>query len=154
MAEPENFNDSLEAGEPAARFLGTWALVSFEHVLPTGARGQLFGENPKGQISYHSDGQMSAQLQVGSPKRLTGEQIVRIAPEEASEAWRGYLGYWGTFRIDARNNIVVHHVQGSSFPNWIGTEQARHFRFQEDFLILEAHSPDGISTLTWRKNAV
>jgi hypothetical protein len=147
---------SLEqhAGKPGCcePFLGSWSLISAEHVLPNGEVLKPFGDSPLGSILYQADGHMSAQVSVGNPGKLASDDPSQASVEEASEAWRTYLGYWGSFQVFAQEGIVVHSVEGSSFPNWIGTELVRHFRFDGGGrLILEAHAPSGHYTLIWQK---
>lgn len=133
-------------------FLGSWRLVSYEHALPSGEVLRPFGEAPFGLILYQADGRMSAQISTGSPARLASDDPFEATAEEAAEAWRTYFGYWGTFTVNTEQGIVVHHVEGSSFSNWIGTVQVRHFRFDgADRLILETTSSSGRWTLIWRR---
>lgn len=133
-------------------FLGSWGLVSFEHVLPSGELLKPFGDSPLGLILYQADGHMSAQVSVNSPTRFASEDTLRASAEEATEAWRTYFGYWGSFKVYPEKRVVVHRVEGSSFSNWIGTEQVRHFRFDgADRLILETQLPSGHSTLVWQR---
>jgi hypothetical protein len=48
--------------------------------------------------------------------------------------------------------VVVHRLEGSSFSNWIGTEQVRHFRFDgTDRLILSTLSSAGRWRLIWQR---
>jgi Lipocalin-like domain len=111
-----------------------------------------FGDAPTGLILYQPDGRMSAQISVGSRKKLACEDPLEASPEEAAEAWRTYFGYWGSFAVNPEKRVVVHRVEGSSFSNWIGTEQVRYFRFDEaNQLILEAQSPSGHSIVTWQR---
>jgi hypothetical protein len=141
--------DDREGSEP---FLGSWGLVSFEEVLPSGEVLKPFGDSPSGSILYQADGRMSAQVSVGSPIRFANEDPLRASAEEATAAWRTYFGYWGSFKVYAEKGVVVHRVEGSSFPNWMGTEQVRHFRFDgPNRLILETQSPSGHSTLVWQR---
>ena len=138
--------------EHAKPFLGSWALVSFEHLLSSGELLRPFGDSPSGLILYQSDGHMSVQLSVGGPAKFADDDPDRAGADEAAAAWRTYFGYWGTFKVHSDKHIVVHRVEGSSFSNWIGTEQVRHFHFSgADQLILEAQSPSGHSTLTWQR---
>ena len=105
---------------------------------------EAFRRFPLGSILYLPDGRMSAQLSVGSPARLANDDPAQASVEEAAQAWRTYLGYWGTFKVFADKGVVVHRVEGSSFPNWIGTEQVRHFRFDgSSLLILSAQFSSG-----------
>jgi hypothetical protein len=136
------------------RFLGAWSLLSCEHFPPGGTVLKPFGDFPRGLILYQAGGCMSAQLSVGSLAVLASNDSLQASVEEGFRVWREYLGYWGTFEVFPEEGIVVHRVEGSSFPNWIETEQIRHFRFDEDDrLTLEADTPAGHFKLVWRKNA-
>lgn len=152
MADAANIQLPADDREGAEPFLGSWALVSFEHRLPSGEVLRPFGDSPSGSILYQPDGHMSAQVSVGNPTRLANNDPDRASAEEATQAWRTYLGYWGSFKVFTENRVVVHRVEGSSFSNWIGTEQVRHFRFDgANRLTLEAQSPSGRYTLVWQR---
>jgi heterodisulfide reductase subunit B len=45
----------------------------------------------------------------------------RIA-EEIKTNYEGCVSYYGHYELDPENNIVIHHVEGSLFPNWEGNE--------------------------------
>jgi hypothetical protein len=101
----------------------------------------------------HSDGRMSAQLMRPGSNRFASEDWRKAAPLEKSIAWSDYFGYFGTFSIDLEKKAVVHHIQGSWFPNLIGTDQIRYFRYQDDRLILDADTEWGRVHIVWRKLA-
>ena len=135
-----------------ARFLGSWSLVSFEHILRSGEVLKPYGASPSGSILYQADGHMSAQVSVRSPARFARDDPEQASAEEAAEAGKTYFGYWGSFKVYAEKGVVVHRVEGSSFPNWTRTEQVRYFRFEGDNrLILEAQSSSGRYTLIWQR---
>lgn len=137
---------------PESLFLGSWSLVSFEEVLPSGEVLKPFGDTPLGSLIYQGDGHMSAQISVGSPAKFASDDPQEARDEEACAAWRAYFGYWGSFEVYADKRVIVHRVQGSSFSNWIGTEQVRHFRFDgANRLILETQSSSGRYTLVWQR---
>lgn len=141
-----------ESNTAESLLLGSWGLVSFEQFLPSGEVSKAFGDAPLGVILYQADGRMSAQLSVGSPTRFASDDPDLASAEEAHAAWRAYFGYWGTFRVDAEKGVVVHRVEGSSFPNWIGTEQVRQFRFEGAHrLILETKSSSGDFRAVWQR---
>jgi hypothetical protein len=141
---------SAESDE-GARFIGAWSLTSYELRLASGIVSKPFGDRPIGRILYLKSGQMSAQLMRPAPALFASADPDEAEAEEADQAWRNYVGYWGTFTVDAKAGVVTHHVEGSWFPNWIGTKQLRSFRFEGVQLILEADSPDWHATLTWRR---
>ena len=148
----ENIAAPVNDRQHIARFLGSWNLVSFEHVLPSGEAALPFGNSPVGLLVYQAEGRMSAQVSTGSPTRLSSDDSLEATVEEAAGAWRAYFGYWGCFQVCPEEGVVVHRVQGSSFPNWIGTEQPRHFRFDgANRLILATKSASGRYTLTWQR---
>lgn len=144
---------STDAGDrPSKLFVGSWGLLSFEDVLPSGEVLKPFGDSPLGLILYHADGHMSAQVSVGNPARFASEDTLRTNAAEAANAWRTYFGYWGSFKVYAEKGVVVHRVEGCSFPNWIGTEQVRHFRFDgANRLILETQSSSGHARVIWQR---
>ena len=149
-----NIGPQVNDREHIAPFLGSWDLVSFEHVLPSGEAAIPFGNSPAGLLVYQAEGRMSAQVSIGSATRLSSDDSLEVSVEEAAAAWRTYFGYWGCFKVCPEEGVVVHRVQGSSFPNWIGTEQARHFRFDgANRLILETESASGRYTLTWQRTS-
>jgi len=121
-----------DAADEAVRkqLAGEWTLVKYE----------VFGEN----------GEMSAHLmRSGRPKETPATETARVA------AYQGYLGYFGPYTVDAAKKIVVHHVAGSSLPNWLGSEQVRHYGFSADGrqLTLSLKTGDRITqTLTWERS--
>jgi len=136
------------------RLLGPWSLVAYKHVLPTGETLHPFGDHPSGMLVYQADGSMSVHISVGNPARLAGEDFRDAGAEDAAAAWRSYFGYWGTFQIHAEPQRVVHRVEGSSFANWIGTEQVRQFRFDASgCLLLETDFADGRYSLRWQRKS-
>lgn len=141
------------AGKPdeSALFIGAWSLLSYELRLPSGAVERPMGDRPLGRILYLENGQMSVHVAASGVDPLANADPGDATAEEAQGAWRKYVGYWGTFTVDARAGIVTHAVEGAWFPNWIGTNQARHYRFSGDTLTLEAHTPDWHAALVWRR---
>ncbi|WP_263354714.1 lipocalin-like domain-containing protein [Acidicapsa acidisoli] len=154
MTVDANLGLQTRGQECFKEFLGSWSLVSFEHVLSTGEVLKPFGDAPLGSILYQADGHMSAQVSALNRPELSSDDPLEASVDEVSDAWRSYLGYWGSYRVFAERRVVVHRVEGSSFPNWVGTEQIRHFHFDEsNRLILETHSLVGHFKLTWQKRA-
>lgn len=80
------------------------------------------------------------------------EQREKATTEEIVAAWRGYVGYFGTYTIDEKASTVTHHVEGASFPNFVGTNQVRHYRFEGDRLILQADIASGHGTIVYKRS--
>jgi hypothetical protein len=125
---------------------GEWTLVKYEVFTENGTTRP--GNYDIGRINY-GDHEMSAHLM------RSGRAKEAATPEAArASAFQGYLGYFGPYTIDAQTKTVVHHVVGSSLPNWIGSEQVRHYAFSSDGrqLMLSLKSGDRITqTLTWER---
>jgi hypothetical protein len=69
------------------------------------------------------------------------------APEnELRDAVTGFVAYFGTFEVDEVTHTVVHHVQASLAPSWVGTDLKRNFHFEDGNLVLTRTSPDGGSS--------
>ena len=152
MVEPANTSLPADDREHSEPFLGSWALVSFEYILASGEVSKPLGDSPTGSILYQPDGRMSAQVSIRNPTKFANDDPAGASDKEATQAWRTYLGYWGTFKVFVDKQVVVHRVEGSSFSNWIGTEQVRYFRFDgANQLILEVQSFSGRSTLVWQR---
>lgn len=127
------------------RLVGNWKLVKYEIFDEQGAARP--GSFDTGRLMYDEHGEMAAHLM------RSGRSPEAPATETArASAYQSYLGYFGPYTIDPGNHIVVHHVVGSSRPDWIGTEQIRHYGFSEDgkYLTLSLKSKERVTqTLTW-----
>ncbi|HEX3968507.1 MAG TPA: lipocalin-like domain-containing protein [Edaphobacter sp.] len=148
MAERERNTDAIRE-----KLLGSWSLVSWEEHQAAGGVSYPLGADAVGQLMYTEDGRMSAQLMRPGSPLFANEDWRQATTEDKSNAWSDYFGYFGTFSIDVDDRAVVHHIQGSWFPNLVGTEQIRHFRFDDDQLILDAETEWGKVRIVWRKVA-
>jgi hypothetical protein len=137
--------------EASKQFLGAWKLISFEVISTSGGVQKPFGEHPAGLILYQKNGHMSAQLMQPDYVPFSNPDPGEARGNEIEEAWRKYVGYWGTFVVDRDKELVTHHVEGSWFPNWVGGKQVRAFRFEENHLTLSANLPGGQARLVWER---
>jgi len=88
--------------------------------------------------------------------RLPSDDVHLATPEQAKAAFVSYNSYFGTFEVDEREGVVIHHVQGSLIPNWEGGQQRRRFTISGDTLILEpppiqAGGQTRTRRLTWQR---
>lgn len=128
-----------------SRFVGNYELIAFETLGPD---GQLVRREMTGRIMYDAAGNMAAQLMPA--KR-------QPAPEgaDATARWmanRGYTAYFGTFDVNAAEESVTHHVQGSVNLEWVGADLVRYYEFSGDILKLSLKRDGRVTgTLTWRR---
>ena len=141
-----------------AKLVGTWKLVAIEE---RDEKGKLavpldYGANPVGLLIYTADGHMAAQAMRTNRQALPSDDVHLVPAEQAKAAFTGYNGYFGTYEVIEGQNIVIHHVQGSMIPNWVGGDQRRKFTLIGDKLILEppaiqAAGAKRVRKLTWQR---
>ncbi len=112
-------------GAVRSRLLGNWKLVSYVLFDANGATRP--GNYDVGRLVYDASSEMSAHLM--SSKRPVANPTTDAA---RGEAYTTYIGYFGPFTIDDQKGTVTHHVVGSSYPHWAGTDQVRYYSFSED----------------------
>jgi hypothetical protein len=117
-------------------FVGTWELVSAEARRSDGQITYPFGRDVVGTLSYDTNGNMSMQMMRSDRPAFAVGDFQKGAPEEIKAAFKGFLSYFGTYEINEQEGTVTHHVKGSSFPNWGGSDQTRVFEFSGNRLTL------------------
>jgi hypothetical protein len=118
------------------QFSGIWQLVSFEFRLKDGIVIHPMGEGVTGVLIYDPNGFMALQLMEPDRPKFASGDWMRGTPAEVLAAFEGCMAYYGTYEVDAPKMIVVHHVQGCSFPNWVGVDREQFFKFSQDRLTL------------------
>lgn len=137
-------------------FVGAWKLVSFEFRKTDGSVIYPFGAEAKGTIIYTESGCYSAQLmRKGRPKLKSGDQM-KGTVEEIQASFQGCISYFGTYEIDHEKSLIIHHVEGSLFPNMEGTAQRRYFELSKDHLQLKTpltrlNGEKAIGILQWER---
>jgi len=126
-------------------FSGVWKLESVTIKHGTGSI-HPFGKNAKG-ILFYDDKYMSVQIMMPIDS-LTDEKKKQLKLEDLAHTLKtiGYMGYFGTYEIDAENKKIIHKVEGSITQN-SGGQEVRNYRFVNGKLILSK----GDMELTWLK---
>jgi len=136
------------ASDVAARFVGDWKLISMQSF--GNDREARAGAYDAGRLTYDEHRRMAAQLMRSNRRR-----DAPTTDAARSEAYQSYVGYYGTYTIDEQKGIVVHHVEGSSFPHWVGTEQVRWYSLSGDgrrlTLSLKNREDRVTGTLVWER---
>ena len=115
-------------------FVGTWRLVSCEFRSGDGQVSYPFGQDAMGYIMYNEDGYMSVAIMTANRPEFASGDILGGSPEEKVAAANTYVSYCGRYEI--QGDRVLHHVEVSFFPNWVGVDQERIFEFDGDRLSL------------------
>ncbi len=119
-----------------SQLVGTWRLISFELRSPDGQVHYPVGKNPVGYLIYNDDGYMSATLMAANRTRVAAELLWFASIEEKVASADTFIAYCGRYEI--QGDRVIHHVEASLFPNWVGEPQERIFKFMGDRLYLTA----------------
>jgi hypothetical protein len=123
LAQQKSLKDQL---------VGTWTLVSSDQVRPDGSKLKQFGANPNGINVFDANGRFF--LMVGSrflviasadntkivsydPSKTNSEEIDSLIVES--------IAYYGTYTVNEEERVAIVHLEASTFPNQIGTDQKR-----------------------------
>jgi hypothetical protein len=114
--------------------IGTWSLVSWQNTSADGRISYPLGEDAVGYIMYNADGYMFVAIMRRGRPMFAAADLFGSSTQEKARAADAYVSYCG--RYEFRGETVVHHVELSLFPNWVGTDQERLVEFAEDRMIL------------------
>ena len=79
---------------------------------------------------------MSAMLMKPDRPLFASQDLCRGTDAEVRAAFDGFIAYFGTYTVDATKGIVTHHVRAASYPNWVGGDQVRYYKFDGTRLVL------------------
>ena len=137
--------------------IGAWTLVSFEFRKSDGHVIYPYGEEARGSLIYTESGRYSAQLmRTDRPRFAIGDQMMGT-PAEIEASYKGSISYFGTYEVDVKNGFIMHHVEGSIFPNMEGTDQKRFFELSENRLQLttppiQLDGEKAVGVLLWERD--
>lgn len=95
-----------------------------------------FGENARGKITYTDDGYMFVMIESAQPRPNWASEDISIGTDqERTASTKGFISYCRKYELK-NDSEIVHHVEMSFFPNWIGTSQLRYYKFQDGKLII------------------
>ena len=101
------------AAQSAKDVVGTWTLASAD----------VFGPNPKGSLMFDANGRVSAVLMRSDLPKYASNNRNQGTAEENKATVQGMIVWFGTYSVSGTDLIL--HIEGSSFPNWNGSNQKR-----------------------------
>jgi hypothetical protein len=116
------------------RWFGTWRLEACEFRSLRGVTTYPYGKSPTGYIMYLEPDRMAVAFGNGNRPAFATEDMLGGTDQEKSAAFESYVSYCGTFQVGEKS--VVHRIEVSLFPNWVGTSQERLYRFEGNILDL------------------
>ena len=98
----------------AKDLVGAWTIVS---------AGDAYGPTPKGALIFNANGRFSLQLMRHDLPKYVSNNRTQGTPAEYKATVEGSLAYFGTYAVSGTDLNL--HIEGSTFPNWIGMDQKR-----------------------------
>jgi hypothetical protein len=114
--------------------IGTWRLISWENRDADGHISYPLGKDAVGYIIYNEDGYELVAIMRPERATFAAGDLLSSTTEERAHAASTYVSYCG--RYEFRGETVIHHVELSLFPNWVGVEQERLVEVRGDRLTL------------------
>jgi hypothetical protein len=118
--------------------VSTWQLVLYEARTAAGEIRYPLGQYVVGQLFYDLNGNMSAHVMRVDRPAFASDDAGAGTDAEVRAAFEGHASYFGTCTIDPSARTVIHHVHGASYPNWMGHDQIRYYRFDGPYLVLSS----------------
>lgn len=132
---------------------GTWALDFADVQHPDGTRTHDYGAMPKGVLQVDHQGHYSIFIFDRSRPKFAANNKHQGTPDEIRAAMMGTSAHYGTVKMDTTKGTLTFHIEGSTYPNWEGTTQVRHYMLSGDKLSYKVPPrPNGDIPLTgWKR---
>src|SRR6202035_3737306 len=115
--------------------VGTRTLVSIT-LEYDGKKMDFFGANPQGPLTIDTNGHFSVIITRSDVPKFATNSRDAGSSEENKAVVQGSIAYFGTYSASEAGNVIKYHIDGSTYPNWQGTDQERLFKLSGDELTL------------------
>jgi len=102
------------------QLVGTWAFVSSTGKLADGS--PVWGTNPQGRLSFDTNGGVFTIIVRSDLTKYASNNRMQTTPAEDKATVQGAIAYFGTYTVNEADRSYTNHVEGSSYPNWNGTD--------------------------------
>jgi hypothetical protein len=116
--------------------VGAWRLISWENQAADGQVTYPMGTDAIGYVLYAADGRFSVTISRRDRAGFAAGDLLSGTTQEKARALEGFVAYAG--RYSFYGDRVIHHVELSLFPNWVGSDQERWVELAEGRLTLSA----------------
>jgi len=140
-------------GQTAKELVGSWTLISVT-VNRDGEKTEPFGPNPKGTMTFDSGGRFSLIVTRSDLPKFASNNRETATSEENKAVVQGSIAYFGTYNVDEDGHMFIVHVGGSTYPNWVGTDQKRIFAITGDELKYTNSNRSagaGVALVLWKR---
>ena len=137
--------------QTAKDLVGTWTMAKNINIKADGSKADVFGSHGTGQAIFSSDGRfVVVNINPDTPKFAANNRGQGTADENKA-AMLGGIGLYGTYKVV--NKEISMKVEGSTYPNWTGTDQKRTIKAynKDEFTWSLAASIGGTAEVTWKR---
>jgi len=129
---------------------GTWIHVSTTITAPDGKKSDRPGQ---GVVIYAPDGYFAFVNVANNLPKLVANNRDKATVEEAKAIVAGSIAYYGTYTVDEGTKTIVPEVEGSTFPNMVGTDQSRIVSSitADEMRFTNPKAPAGVLEIVWRR---
>ena len=106
------------------QLVGTWSLISSDQVMPDGRKLKQFGANPKGINVFDANGRFFVMV-AGADNLQIASNWRSQTKSEADGLIVESIAYYGTYTVNEEVSVISLHLDASTFPNQVGTDQKR-----------------------------
>jgi hypothetical protein len=153
LGSPLLGNDALAQQKGLGKELvGTWEFVSTTSQAPGG--GTMFGDNPKSLLVFTDNGRYSLTILRSDVPKFVSNNRLKGTAEENKAVVQGVTTHFGRYSVNEADKTLTLRIEGSAYPNMIGTEQKRPFTVSGNELKYTNPAPSsgGSPTqLVWRR---
>ena len=119
--------------EAAKQFVGAWRLVSIEGSSRLNPRVY---DRPSGILMYDASGWMSVQISYLANRPPFANRAGAGTQGEKAAAYESYTAYYGTYKVNAKEGTITHHLQDRLQPGGRGVDNVRYFERKGNRLVL------------------
>jgi Lipocalin-like domain len=134
------------------QLVGTWTFVSTTSKAEGG--GPMFGDNPKSLLVFTDNGRYSLTIMRSDVPKFAAKNRLKGTPEENKAAVAGVTTHFGKYSVNEADKTFTLQIEGSAYPNMVGTEQKRPFSISGDELKYTNPAPSSggaPSQLVWKR---
>jgi hypothetical protein len=131
--------------------VGAWKLQEYylSDKKNSGEKYYPMGKDATGFLMYTPDGYVSAQMMASGRPVYANGHLHSGSAEEMAKAAKGYLAYAGQCEVDEETHTLIHHMEVSMNPTWLGQAQERYLSLEGDTITITAAANDAV--LVWKR---
>jgi hypothetical protein len=143
-------NALAQKGSLREQIVGTWIHVSTTVTAPDGKKTDRPGQ---GVLIYAPDGYFAFVNVANNLPKLAANNRDNASAEEARAIVAGSIAYYGTYTVDEATKTIIPKVEGSTFPNMVGTDQSRVVTSitADEMRFINPKAPAGVLEIVWKR---